>query len=438
MINRTKPLGRQLFEMTWPMVIGVLAIMTNQLVDSAFIGQLGVEPLAVVGFTIPVYQIIIGVQVGLGIATTAVVSIAMGAGDKEDARKLSGLVVLTGFFLIMFLCFVLWFHQEALLGLMGAEERLFPVVRSYWAPWLVSAWAGAVVYFGYSIFRSRGYTMLPGMVMVLTSVLNIILDPIFIFVFDMGLPGAAWATVCAFGVGGLIVYRRIFQEKWLDLPKTFEEAMAGIKHLGGYMAPAMISQFMPPLSAMAATGIVASYGASSIAAWGLGTRLEFFSIVLVLGLTMALPPMIGRLRGQGDFETIHRLVKIAVSFVLVWQFVVAIFWLLTSDGLGALLTNDVVIMSVLKDYLWRVPFGYGPLGVCMVMVSVSSAIGMPMRSLTVSVLRLFACYLPMLWIGSQVGGLDGLFTGAMIGNCAAGVMGWVVYKNSLAKVATRS
>ncbi len=71
-------LSRQLFQMTWPMLFGVLSLMSFQLVDSAFIGQLGVLPLAAQGFTLPIQMIIIGIQVGLGIATTAVISRALG------------------------------------------------------------------------------------------------------------------------------------------------------------------------------------------------------------------------------------------------------------------------------------------------------------------------------------------------------------------------
>ena len=67
-------LPRQLFIMTWPMLFGVLSLMTFQLADSAFIGQLGRDPLAALGFTLPMQQLIIGLQVGLGIATTAIIS----------------------------------------------------------------------------------------------------------------------------------------------------------------------------------------------------------------------------------------------------------------------------------------------------------------------------------------------------------------------------
>jgi len=79
-------LARQLYSMTWPMLFGVLSLMTFQLADSAFVGQLGRDPLAALGFTLPMQQLIIGLQVGLGIATTAIVSRTLGAGDELPVR----------------------------------------------------------------------------------------------------------------------------------------------------------------------------------------------------------------------------------------------------------------------------------------------------------------------------------------------------------------
>ena len=106
-------LGRNLFRMTWPMLFGVVSLLGFHLVDSAFIGQLGVEPLAALAFTLPLQQFITGAQVGLGIATTALVSRAIGEGDPQRARRLGGLVVVTGSTLILILCILICLVRPA-------------------------------------------------------------------------------------------------------------------------------------------------------------------------------------------------------------------------------------------------------------------------------------------------------------------------------------
>jgi len=435
--EQSPSLGHSLFQMTWPMLFGVLSLMSFQLADSAFIGQLGVAPLAAVGFTVPMYQLIIGVQVGLGIATTAVISKALGAKQEEHARQLGGLVVLIGASVIFILCLALWFTRAHILNALGGKPEILPTISMYWQPWLVSAWLGAMLYFGYSLCRAHGNTLLPGITMVFASLLNIALDPLFIFVFDWGLVGAPYATITSFSIGCLIIYPKVLSRHWLSFKFDSGSKLSSIKQLGNITGPAMLSQFMPALSAMFATALIASYGTAAVAAWGLGTRLEFFSIVIVLALTMSMPPMIGRFLGAGDLESIRKLVKISVKFVLLWQLGVAIIWLLLSDRITGLMTTDLSVAEVLQQYLLRVPLSYGALGLCMMMVSVCNAMGLPMRALLISCLRLFLCYLPMLWIGSAVAGIDGLLNGALIGNLAAGLMAWTLYQKGILKASEK-
>jgi len=309
-----------------------------------------------------------------------------------------------------------------------------PIVADYWTPWLISCWLGALLYFGSSIYRAHGKTFLPGMVMVLTSIVNLLLDPLFIFTFDMGIAGAAWATVIAFSIGCIIIYSNILKNNMISLPKYLTQIKAGVKTLFSFMTPSMLSQFTPPISALLATALVSSFGEIVIAAWGLGYRLEFFSIMIVLAMTMSLPAMIGKLKGSGDLAQIDQLVKMAALFIIVWQLVIAMILFVIAKPISTLLTNDTGVINILQDYFWFMPLSYMSLGVCMIMVSACNAIGMPAQALVISLLRLFACYLPLLWIGSQMSGITGLFIGASLGNFAAGVMSWFMYKRNMAKL----
>lgn len=421
-------LGRQLYAMTWPMLFGVLSLMTFQLADSAFIGQLGRDPLAALGFTLPMQQLIIGLQVGLGIATTAIISRTLGEGDEQRSHRLGGLVITVGGTLVLVLCLSLWLLQGQIMAALGAEDSLLPLIRSYWVPWLIAAWTGAFLYFGYSVCRSHGDTKLPGYMMMATSLLNIGLDYLYIFIFDWGLPGAGWATVTSFALGCLVIYPALFNRGWARFDFRQLALFDSLKQLNRIMAPAMVSQLMPPLSAMLATALVAGFGSAAVAAWGLGTRLEFFSIVVVLALTMSMPPMIGRMLGANDIGQIRKLVRIAVRFVVIWQLAIGITWVVASGLVSDLFSSDQSVQSVLEGYLVRVPLSYSGLGVCMLMVSVCNALGLAMRALLVSTLRLFLCFLPALWIGSQLNGIFGLMSGALIGNLFAGAMAYSFYR----------
>ncbi|NAX21730.1 MATE family efflux transporter [Vibrio sp. V39_P1S14PM300] len=430
-------LGRQLFNMTWPMLFGVLSLMSFQLVDSAFIGQLGVLPLAAQGFTLPIQMIIIGIQVGLGIATTAVISRALGAQQERYAKQLGGLVLAMGSIGVAVFSLLLYLLRHPILALLSAPDSIFVIIDSYWIYWLVSAWTGAVLYFLYSICRANGNTMLPGTMMMITSLLNLALDPLFIFTFDMGINGAAVATIIAFGLGIMFVAPKVSAKHWMSFDWADLNVVKSVRSIANIMGPAMISQLLPPLSSMLATKLLATYGTAAVASWALGSRYEFFAIVTVLALTMSMPPMIGRLLGAGKIEQIKQLVNLACRFVLVLQLVIALATYLGAGFLSALMTSEASVASILNWHLTLVPLSLGPLGICMLMVSISNALGKSYTALTISALRLFAFFLPCLWVGAQIADIYGLLVGALIGNVLAGLCAWVMYQRGLRQLERR-
>ncbi|MCP4064123.1 MAG: MATE family efflux transporter, partial [Gammaproteobacteria bacterium] len=151
-------------------------------------------------------------------------------------------------------------------------------------------------------------------------------------------------------------------------------------------------------------------------------------------LTMSMPPMIGRLLGAGDIEQIRKLVRLAVRFVVVWQLAIGLTWVVASGLVSELFSSDSDVQKVLAGYLVRVPLSYSGLGVCMLMVSVCNALGLAMRALLVSTLRLFLCFLPLLWIGSQINGVYGLMSGALVGNLFAGAMAYSFYRAGMTRL----
>ncbi|OBT12132.1 MATE family efflux transporter [Vibrio sp. UCD-FRSSP16_10] len=430
----TKTLTIELFKMTWPMIFGVLSLMSFQLIDSAFIAQLGVLPLAAQGFTLPIGQLIIGVQVGLGIATTAVIAKALGANKTHYAKQLGGLIIVVGSVGSAGICLLLYLIRSPLMSMLGATDEIIPIIDTYWIVWLLSAWIGAVLYFLYSICRANGNTLLPGIMMVITSLLNVALDPLFIFYFDMGIHGAAVATILSFSLGIVFVAFKVRHKNYQTFDWSDLNIRQSVVSLGNIMMPAMTSQLMPPLAAMLSTKLLASYGTAAVAAWALGCRYEFFAIVSVLALTMSLPPMIGRCLGEKDSRKITALVNISCCYIIASQLLIALITLIISGQLAAIMTGEQSVESILGMHLAIVPFSLAPLGICILLVSVSNALGQPVKALLVSCCRLFVFFLPCLYLGSYLGELPGLFIGAAIGNTLAGLFAWQQYHRTMSSL----
>ena len=436
-VMQQKELAITLWRQTWPMAIGVLALLGFQLVDSAFIARLGTAPLAAQSFTFPLSFLIIGIQVGMGIAIAALISRALGAGEEARARRLSSLVLMAGGGVIGFLAIILWLFHVPIFQLLGADETTLSYIRIYWAPQLLSAWLGALLYFSYSVFRAHGDTRLPGKMMVLSSLINLVLDPLLIFgVGDWdgwGLPGAAWATVIAFSVGLLITTRKLLSRQWASQQGLWREAKQSWRPFSGIAAPAMVSQLMPPLAAMLAISAVAGLGESEVAAWGLASRLETLSLMVILAMTMSLPPWLGRCYGAGDWGQIQQLMRLAIKVALVWQLGLGVILALGAPWLSMALAGNPDVQSELTLLIRFLLPSYAALGVCMLVVSAGNALGWPLRAMLLSSARLFICYLPCLWLGSQFFGWWGLAAGAAIGNVLAGVLAWQVMRRILSR-----
>ncbi len=432
----TLSLVRQLWQQTWPMALGVMSLLGFYLVDSIFVARLGTAPLAAQSFTFPLAFLVIGVQVGIGIAIAALISRAIGAGQQDQANRLGALVLTGGGLMLGALVLFLWLIQTPAFTLIGASEAIRELIRPYWAIQVLAMWVGGVLYFGYSLFRAHGNTRFPGLMMVLTSLLNLILDPLLIFgVGDwdgFGLPGAALASLLAFAIGLGILVLALRGKGWVQRHGMLVQMRVSAWPFAQIAGPAMISQLMPPLAAMLATALVARAGDQAVAAWGMASRLESFSIVLVLGMTMALPPWLGRCYGGNDWETVRRLMRVAAAMVIGWQVLLGLVMALLAAPLASLLVETAPVQAYLAVLIRWLPPSYGLLGICMLVVSASNALGWPMRAMLISFLRLFLCYLPLLWLGYQLGDFGGLALGAAFGNLLAGVMAWGFYQQALA------
>ncbi|WP_422822337.1 MATE family efflux transporter [Vreelandella nanhaiensis] len=419
------------------MAIGVLALLGFQLVDSAFVARLGTAPLAAQSFTFPLSFLIIGIQVGMGIAIAALISRALGANEHARAKRLSSLVLIAGGAIIGIICIGLWFFYEPIFRQLGADTIALSYIRIYWGPQLFSAWLGALLYFIYSVFRAYGNTRLPGKMMVLSSVANLVLDPLLIFGFGSwdgwGLPGAAWATCIAFTLGLAITTQKLMCKQWVTQVGVWEEAKRSWRPYLGIAAPAMVSQLMPPLAGMITISVVAGLGDTQVAAWGLASRLETLSLMVILAMTMSLPPWLGRCYGAGDWGQIQQLMRLALKVSIVWQLSLGLLLALCAPWLAMALAGTPNVQSELALLIRFLLPSYAALGVCMLVVSAGNALGWPLRAMLLSSARLFICYLPCLWVGSQLFDWWGLAAGAALGNVLAGLMAWAVLRRILSR-----
>ena len=434
------PIGLTLLRKSLPVVGGMIAMMSFNLVDTWFISRLGTEELAAVAFTFPVVFTVISLAIGMGIGTSAVVARRLGQGDTDTVRRRAtdaGLLAV-----VVGLCMTLigLMTLEPLFRLMGADDLLMPHIRDYMGIWYLGAAAMIVPRVLNSILRAHGNTATQGLMMALAAGANVLLDWLLIFGVGpfpaLGVSGAALATVLSWGLMvGVLVFQRELRELFDLAGLTGRGLLASWGELGRIAGPAAVTSIFTPIALGLVTRIVAGHGHDAVAGYGVGTRIEAISQIVVLALSMTLSPLISQNAGAGQHERVRRAILGCFVFVLVWQLLVWGVLQLLAPWLVAGYAKDAAVGEVLRRFLWLVPLGLGAQGVVVLAVSSFNALHRPARAMRLSVIRLFALTVPLAWLGSRLAGSTGIFAGILAANLLVALLAWWQIRLELARQA---
>jgi putative MATE family efflux protein len=416
------PVPNTLKRMTIPMIYGMVLLMTFNLVDTFFVGLLGTQPLAAISFTFPVTFTVLSLMIGLGIGTSAVIAKFLGKKDTKSAKDAATAALYLAAIIVACLSTVGYFITDPLFTLLGAQPSLLPLIHQYMDIWYIGSICLIGPMIGNAVLRASGDTKTPSIIMGSAGLINAVLDPIFIFGFGpipaMGIQGAAIATLISWIFGlGFVLY--ILTKKH-DLIHTtmlsMKELIPAGRHILKIGLPAAGANMLTPISAAIMTAIVATYGESAVAAFGVGSRLESIACLTVLALSMTLPPFISQNFGAGQLQRVEDAYTVAIRFILAWQIVIYILLAFSAPWIASVFTKEDDVADLIKLFIWILPLGYGLQGIVILTNSSFNALHKPMIALALSVVRLFACYLPLAYLGSLLFGLAGLFTGALLGN----------------------
>ncbi|GHF92294.1 MATE family efflux transporter [Thalassotalea marina] len=416
------PVGQTLKQMTIPMIYGMILLMTFNLVDTFFVSLLGTQPLAAISFTFPITFTVISLTIGLGIGTSAVIAKSLGKGEQGFAKCSATSALIMSAAVVGLLSFTGFVFTEEIFTLLGANQELLPEIRNYMDYWFLGSVFLIGPMIGNSILRASGDTKTPSIIMGVGGVINAILDPLFIFgwgpVPAMGIKGAAIATMVSWVVGlCYVLYIVGYQRQLIHVSRAFltnfVTSAKGILQIG---LPAAGANMLTPIAAAILTAIAATYGEPVVAAFGVGTRIESIACLVVLALSMTLPPFISQNFGAGNMTRVEEGYKASVKFVLVWQIAIYLLLVLLAPVIADIFTDEKEVAQIIKLFIYVLPLGYGLQGIIILTNSSFNALHKPMAALTLSVIRLFVCYVPISYLGSLLYGIEGFFLGGLLGN----------------------
>ena len=416
------PVSSALKQMTIPMIYGMVLLMTFNLIDTFFVGLLGTQPLAAISFTFPVTFTVISLMIGLGIGTSAVIAKFLGRKDHDSAKDSATAALYLAAIIVITLSFIGYIFTDQLFTLLGAQASLLPLIHQYMDIWYLGCVCLIGPMIGNAVLRASGDTKTPSMVMGSAGLINAVLDPVFIFGFGpipaMGIQGAAIATFISwlFGLGfvlTILTKKKNLIHTHLIPMKQLISSCRSILTIG---LPAAGANMLTPIAAAVMTAIVATYGESAVAGFGVGSRIESIACLVVLAMSMTLPPFISQNFGAGHMHRVEQAYKTSIKFVLFWQVLIYGVLILAAPLIASAFAKEQAVADIITLFIWILPLGYGLQGVVILTNSSFNALHKPMAALMLSIIRLFVCYVPLASLGSYLYGLQGFFIGALLGN----------------------
>ena len=445
-VNKAKllqgPVGKTLISLAMPMAFGIAAIILFTVVDTFYVGRLGAEQLAAMGFTFPISYIVMSIAMGLSVGTSSTIARAIGEGHQLKVQRLTtdGL----GLAFVIVTCFSLigLTNLNTIFSMIGAKGEILELISDYMIPWCLGVGLLVIPMVGNGAIRATGDTKTPATIMVIAGIVNIVLDPFLIFGIGpfprLELQGAALATVVSWGVtftASLWILGK--REGMIRLPifdpKHTFDSWKQILHIG---VPAAGANMMEPLSMAVITRMISEYGKEAVAAFGVGGRLEALSLIGIWALSMAMTPFVGQNFGAGNCDRVRAALRFGVKFSLVWGGVTFTVLYFLSGIIAPIFNDNKAVIASIILFLQIIPISYAMYGISTLVNSTFNALGKPLQASLVIILHLFVFVLPLAYLGSKVYGLKGIFVGIAVGNAAVGIIAYLMVQKFLLRIET--
>ena len=397
----TDKIGRLLRQYALPAIIAQTAASLYNMVDSIFIGQ-GVGPLAISGLavTFPLMNLSTAFGTLVGAGAAVMLSVLLGQRNYKAANKVLGNVVSLNIIIgLIFMALALIFI-DPILYFFGASEHTLPYAKEYIRIILI----GNVithVYFGLNAaMRSSGFPKKAMALTIFTVLFNTILDPIFIFVFDMGIAGAAWATVIAQTVAMFIVLKH-----FSDKSKAFHFEK-GIFKLDLRVAKDSLAIGMGPFLMNAAACLVTLFinqqlrdysGDLGIGAYGICNRLIFMFIMICMGLNQGMQPIAGYNYGAKQYSRVKEVFWMTAKLGTVVTCICFIIGMFIPRVAVGIFTHDEALMEMASHGFRILVIGFPIVGFQMIGTNFFQCLGMVKKSVILSLSRQILFLLPLLY-----------------------------------------
>jgi putative MATE family efflux protein len=428
-----------LAKLTAPMMMGVSSSILVQTLEMGFIGQLGTAYVAAITFTFPLVMILTSIALGISIGTSSVIARSVGSkqysntgsgkiSDDNDVPRLGTHSLILVFVAMVVIAALCWLIIDPLFLAMGAEPEMLPLIHSYLDIYLPGSVLFTTSMICGSIMRANGSAAIPGIIMTVGSVINLIIDPFLIFGWfglpAMELAGAATAMTLTRFLTLVVTLWYVYHGSMILTKSVFKGWLASTKRILHIGVPAIATNLIGPFTAAYITFLIADYGQDAVAGFGVAGRLEALAVMLLFALSGSIGPFVGQNWGAREFSRVRSGVNVSYIFSLSWGFIVAIPLFFFGEDVARLIDAKPEVVKVAGLYLALVPWSYGLWGVLMMSSASFNALGKPLPSTALSFARMIVVYVPLATLLNDTMGYVGIFAATLVSNALFGVVSW--------------
>jgi len=428
----TGSISGNLISLTLPMMLGIISMVAFNLIDTYFVGKLGEKELAALSFTFPIIMVVFSIIQGLGIGATALIAKSIGKKDlhkaaRETTDSIFLALLLTGIFILIGL-----FSIDLVLEVLGADGETAAMAKEYMQIWFFALFFVSVPFVGNSAIRATGDAKTPTYIMLFAVLVNAILDPILIFGYfgfpALGLQGAAIATAISRALTMVFsFYVLIKRDKLVTFALPTWEVLSGCWRSILYIAlPSGLARLVVPIATGVITALLARYGEFAVAAYGVGSRLEFLANSVVFALAASIGPFVGQNIGNGKLERVNKCVKISNRFALLWGLaswgVLALF----ARPIASVFNSHEEVIQTVQLFLWTVPAGFGLQGVLSIINSSLNTLNKPLQASLIIVIQMLVLGLPIILLGMKIDDVRGIFIGIAVMYALGGLLSLLI------------
>ena len=405
------PISKALLAMGIPTMLGMLINALYNLADAYFVSGLGESQMGAISIVYPLGQVVVGLGLLFGNGAASYISRLLGQGKNEQANKVASTSLYcslsTGTLLILF-CFV---FLKPILTLLGATESILPYAITYAGIYIISCIFNVFNVTMNNLVTSEGAAKTTMCALLTGAILNIVLDPIFIYTFELGVAGAAIATAISQIVSTLVYLhylstkKSIFRFHWKDCffsRKIFSE----IFKIG---IPTLVFQLLTSLSISLINNTSGNYGDAAIAGMGVVTRLVSMGSLTVFGFMKGFQPIAGYSYGAGKYKRLCQAIRTSILWSTLFCIVIGFaFFLFPTQILSQFTTGNVEMIQIGARSLRVNGITFMLFGYYTVYSSLFLALGKGKEGFLLGACRQGICFVPVILILPSIWGVKGI------------------------------